>query len=440
MYKKLSPDSSGVLMRYVLSALMLLCAGLSAAERSQGGGDLITVESDLNDKLVQIVRDNAAACFNSLNETYFQLEPDRPLRIYLSATAAQSRKLLEDHGHTIEAGNPDKSGFYVPSVPAVYAYITAGDDGKITLEPLFASIAEHFVTERFSDAPEWFRLGLISFFSKNAQIIDGKLVPAESCPRAGLVLRAEVQTETRLNIKKLYISSDERFHEWSSGPAFVEAFFCWMQRNGHLASYIQKARQKGYELEVLEETTGVSAGKINIDLKKFIEGDCWTAAYLAEAEDAQDPNAKEKLLQTALESKPDYAEAQLALAKLYYQQGRGQLCQKALMPILSRPESPDLSEFAPAARLAATVLYDQTNYAQARDYYQKAWEKSDYYIYKYQIAYKLANCCHYLNEPEAARQWYGKFIESNFQPEQDQAAVAYAQKYIETFSPKEAGN
>jgi predicted negative regulator of RcsB-dependent stress response len=423
MYKMLNRRA---LTKCTLLALMLLCPGFSARERQQHKVPVVMVEGDFNDKLTQVVYDNAEACFNSLNETYFHIEPEKPLKIYLSQTAAEARTLIEDHGHLIEAGD----GLYVPSVPAVYTYITTGDDTNITFEPLFASIAEHFVAQRFGDGPEWLRTSLISFLSKGAQIINGKLMPAGPCPRAGLTLRAEVEADTRLNIKKLYVSSDERYREWPSGPALAEALLCWLHQNGHLASYIREVPKKGYELEVLEEVSGESAGKMNVELKKFIEGDYCTAAYLAEAEDAQDPNQKEEALLTALGKKPDYPEAQLALARLYYSQGKYQLCHKALMPILARPED---TRFMPAARLAAEVLYNQNNYAQARDYYQKAWDNADNYVYKYQIAYKVANCSHYLDEPEIAAQWYNRFLELDFRPDKDRAAVAYAQKYVETF-------
>jgi len=426
MYKKLNHQA---LTRCALLALMLLCPGFSTREQEQHEATFVTVEGDFNDKLIQIVFDNANACFQSLNETYFQIKPDKPLKIYLSRTAAEARRLIEDHGHLIEAGD----GFYVPSVPAVYTYITTGDDTNITFEPLFASIAEHFVARRFDDAPEWFRSGLISFLSKDARIIDGKLVPAGPCPRAGLALRGEVEAKTRLNIKKFYISSDERFREWPTGPYLASALLSWLYKNGYLANYIGLVKQKGYELEVLEEAIGSSAEKLNGDLKKYIEGECCTAAYLAEAEDAQDPNQKEEALLTALGEKPDYPEAQLALARLYYSQGKYQLCHKTLMPILARPED---AQFMPAARLAAEVLYDQNNYAQARDYYQKAWDNADNYVYKYQIAYKIADCSHYLNEPEIAAQWYDQFLELDFRPDKDQAAVSYAQKYVETFGSK----
>ena len=179
--------------------------------------------------------------------------------------------------------------------------------------------------------------------------------------------------------------------------------------------------------------TGSSAGKLNVDLKKYIEGECCTAAYLAEAQDAQDPKEKEGFLLEALKKIPDYPEAQLALARLYYGQGDYQSCQSALVSLLAEPQG---SLFLPAARLAAEVQYNLSNYSQARDYYIKAWDKAVDYVYKYQLAYKIANCCHYLNEPADAAQWYNRFLDKDFRPDSHPAAVSYAKKYVETFGTR----
>ena len=415
---------------FALIAVLLLCAPLLGRRSLESKEDFIVVSGALSPKLMQVISDNAKACFGSLNKTYFQFEPNEPLKVYVSQTVADARKLIEDHGCLIEAGDR----LYVPSVPAVYTYIYTGNDKSITFEPLYASIAEHLVDQSYSNPPEWFRCGLIAFFSKNAQIIDGKLAPAGPCPAAGLALRAEVEADTALNFNKLYISSDEKYRLWPTGPHLAAALLCWLHQNGQLANYIravqQKGYPKGYELEVLKEFTTASPKKI----KDFIEGDWCTAAHLAEAEDAQDDEEKEKALQAALQEKPDYARAQLALARLYYSTGENRLCRKTLMPILARADGPELM---PAARLTAKAYYDDKNYDLAREYYEKAWENAEYYAYRYQIAYKTANCCRYLDKPEEAVQWYQRFLDLNFCPAENEAAVKYAQKYVETFGTQD---
>ena len=431
MYKKPGKQS---LAAYIRIAVVVLCAVLSLQVWASRRSNLVTVEGDFSDKLIQIISDNANNCFNSLNETYFHVDSEKPLKIYLLHTLADLQKFSEEHNNQARSDSQRTlSGcdwFYVYSAPAVYTYISNPDSNHITLEPLFASIVENFMARQFDDAPLWFRSGLILFFSKNARISEGKLIPSGPCPRAGLALRGEVESETRLNIKKLYISSDERFREWPTGPHLAVALFSWLNKNGYLANYIGLVKDKGYELEVLEEATDLSAGKINIDLKKYIEGECCTAAYLAEAQDAQEPAEKEKFLLEALKKIPDYPEAKLALAKFYYDQGSYPACQSALVTLLADPQD---SRFLSAARLAAEVQYDLGNYAQAREYYQKAWDKGEDYVYKYQLAYKIANCCHYLDEPEIAAKWYNWFIELDFCCDSHPAAISYAQKYVETF-------
>ncbi|MFA5424724.1 MAG: hypothetical protein WC374_12800, partial [Phycisphaerae bacterium] len=367
---------------YLLPVVLLCCALSFAAIPKRQQANPVAVQGELDPKLMQIISANANTCCQSLNNTYFKINPDKTLVIYASQTLDEARRLIEIHGHSIEAGQ----GLYVPSVPALYTYITV-DNRKITLEPMFAGIAEYLVSEKFTDAPEWLRTGLISFFSDNACIIDGKLTPAGPDPQAGLALKSEVEADTRLNIKKLYVSSDERFREWPAGKYLASALLCWMNQNGYLDDYVLAAAEKGYNLEVLEEATGESAGKINIELKRFIEGDYTTAANLAQAEQLQEPNEKETALKNVLTEKPDYFQARLALAKFYYENDNYQLCQETLMPVLAQPEN---KLYFPAAKISAAVLYEQKNYAQANELYQALWKQSCSYVYKYQLAYKIA--------------------------------------------------
>jgi tetratricopeptide (TPR) repeat protein len=427
MYKK---SSIQILAICVWIALVMPCTVFSVQVRSSPQKNFVTVEGDFNDNLIQIISDNANACFNSLNETYFQIEPERALKIYLLHTAAEVQKLSEDHSSIsrseLQQTRSGQGCFYVYSVPAVYTYIYSDDSEQIILEPLYASIVEHFMARQFDDAPLWFRSGLISFFSANARIDNEKFIPAGPCPAAGAALRAEVKAGTALNFNRLYTSSDEGYLNWPTGRYLAAALLCWLQQNGQLADYISAVKQNGYGLEVLKEVTTASPKKI----KDFIESDFCTAAHLADAENAQDPNQKEQAILAALREKPDYPEAQLALVRLYYDQGNYKACQNALVSLLAAPQD---SLLLPAARLAAEVQYHLGNYSQARDYYQKAWDKADDYVYKYQLAHKIANCCHYLNEPADAAQWYSQFLELDFCPDRHPAAVSYAKKYVETF-------
>lgn len=428
--KRDKPAASGYL--YILPVL-LLCVAAFAANNPREQHKCVAVEGELDERLMQVISANANACYQSLNDTYFKINSDKTLIIYASKTLDDARRLLEVHGHSLEAGGD----LYVPSVPAIYTYITV-DNKNITFEPMFAGIAEHLVSEKLIDAPEWFRTGLISFFSDNTCIIDGRLVPSGPDPRAGAALKSETEADTRLNIKKLYVSSDERFREWPTGKYLASALLCWLQRNNYLDDYVLAAGQKGYNLEVLEEATGESAGKINIELKRFIEGDYSLAANLAQAEQLQDPNEKETALKKVLAEKPDYCRARLALAKFYNEQDNYQLCQETLLPLLAQPED---EVYFQAAKMSAAVLYEQKNYVKANELYQTLWNRAECYVYKYQLAYKIAGCNYYLGDKQAALKWYEEFLNLNFEPQQTETAVNYARSYIEAYNQnKRAGN
>ncbi|MFA5424564.1 MAG: tetratricopeptide repeat protein, partial [Phycisphaerae bacterium] len=155
-----------------------------------------------------------------------------------------------------------------------------------------------------------------------------------------------------------------------------------------------------------------------------------TAANLAQAEQLQEPNEKENALKNVLTEKPDYFQARLALAKFYYENDNYQLCQETLMPVLAQPEN---KLYFPAAKISAAVLYEQKNYAQANELYQALWKQSCSYVYKYQLAYKIAGCNYYLGDKQEALKWYKEFLDSNFEPRQNPEAVSHAQNYIEAY-------
>jgi tetratricopeptide (TPR) repeat protein len=418
MYPKLSRQLAVTFMLAVLTPFF----AAPAVQNDQPCTVQIIPQGNVNNKFTAIVLANAQACLASLSKVYFQVKFSEPLTIYLSATTGEG----SENTRTAEGAEATTAR----SEPVAYVNLSITDDEPVSLEPLFASIAGNLVHRQFSGAPLWFRTGLIDFFSKDTRIVDGNLISGGPRPSAALALRAELEAETRLNLKKLYVSSDERYRQWETGPYLTAALLNWLQQTGHLADYIRLAREKGYGFEVLVEATALPAGRVNIEFNRFIENDYCIAAYLAEAEDANSTDAKEKALQTALAARPDCSQAQLALAKLYCDTGRYGLSRSTLAPLLARAEDP---EFLPAARLAAEDFYRSRDYAEARQYYIKAWEKARYCPDRYRLAYRIGNCSHYLDEPKVAAKWYATFLELNFRPEQEKRAVDYARKYVETF-------
>ena len=187
-------------------------------------------------------------------------------------------------------------------------------------------------------------------------------------------------------------------------------------------------REKGYELSVLEETVSGSYGRINIGLSKFIKKDCYAGAYLKDGQQAEDKARKKQAFLKALELKPDYQTARLELAGCYYQSRDYENCRENLKQIFDDPES---IEYRRAASLMGNTYYNEKDYLKALEYYNKAWEYSDYYEYKYRVAYQIGNCFYYLKNPEGAKQWYEKFLDCKWEQESMKASADYARKYLE---------
>ncbi|MFZ0034536.1 MAG: tetratricopeptide repeat protein, partial [Sedimentisphaerales bacterium] len=316
---------------------------------------------------------------------------------------------------------------YESSTPAVYTHQFMNNGELNGWGALFHEIAHHFVQLNYRDPPVWFGEGLACFLGEQTQIVKGKLIVGSPSPLREQTLRDEIEKEDRRpNIKRLLSSSKEQFNDWDLGCHFARAFFYWLNETGRLEPYLKNVREKGYDLPVLEDTVSGSYGKINIELSKFIKKDCYAGAYLKDGQQAEDQARKIEAFLKALELKPDYQTARLELAECYYRSKDYEKCRENLKQILDKPES---IEYRQAACLMANTYYNQKDYTNALEYYKKAWEYSDYYEYKHRTAYQIGNCFNYLNDPENARQWYGKFLDCNWEKENMKTSVEYAQKY-----------
>ncbi|MDD5327028.1 MAG: tetratricopeptide repeat protein [Phycisphaerae bacterium] len=380
--------------------------------------------SDLDPCFVQFVLANAEAYYENIQEKYFQTSWQKPLTIYYCRTQSDTQKLLDKNGCENKVGR----GFYEPNAPAVYTHQFM-DDGELNgWDALFHEIAHHFIQLNHPDPPAWFDEGLACFLGEQAQIVKGKLIIGEPCPHREQILRDEFEQGRRTNIKRLFSSSTEQFNDWDLGCHFARAFFYWLYETDKLEQFLKNVREKGYDLPVLEETVSSSYGRINADLSKFIKNDCCAGAYLEDGRQVDDETEKINAFLNALELKPYYQAARLELAECYYRNKDYQKCRENLKQIL---ENPECIEYRQAAVLLANTYYNDKNYPQALEYYNKAWEYSDYYEYKYRLAYQIGNCFYHLKDSENARQWYKKFLDCRWDKENMKAGADYALKYIE---------
>jgi tetratricopeptide (TPR) repeat protein len=385
--------------------------------------DHFIIHSDLDPCYVQFVRANAEAYYENLHGRYFQTGWAKPLTIYYSRTQSDTQQLLDKNGHKIKVDY----GFYESGTPAVYTHQFM-DNGELSgWGTFFHEITHHFIQLNYRSPPAWFNEGLACFLGEQTRIVKGKMTVGRPNPWREQILRNEIEQDRRPNIKRLFSSSTEQFYDWDLGCHFARAFFYWLHETGQLEQYLKNVQENGFELSVLEETVSDSYGKINVELSKFIKKNCYAGAYLKDGWQTEDQAQKIQAFLKALELKPDYHTARLELAECYCRSKDYEKCRENLKQILDDPES---IEYRQAAGLMANTYYNEKDYPKALEYYNKAWEYSDCYEYKYRLAYQIGNCFYYLKDPEGAKQWYKKFLDCNWEPEKMKTSVDYARKYL----------
>ena len=381
------------------------------------------IDSNLEPGYVQFIQANAEAYFKNLKSLYFLRSWREPLLIYYSRTQSDTRELLSKHGHKAEVDY----GRYIYKVPAIYTHQFMDSGEHTGWGTLFHEITHHFIQLNYDKPPAWFDEGLASFLGEQTQIVNKRITVGRPNPRREQILRDKIEEGLRPNIKRLFSTSNEQFDNWDLGRHFARAFFCWLHENGYLKDYLRNVRKKGYELSVLEETVSQTYGKINVEFSRFIKQHCYAGAYLQDSRQAEDQTQREQTLLKALELKPDYKAAQLELAKCCYHTKNYEKSRENLEQILDDPEC---IEYRQAVTLLASTYYAQKNYSKALKHYKIGWKYSDYYEYKYRLAYKIGNCYHHLKNYERAKIWYKKFLDCRWEPESMKAQADYALKYI----------
>lgn len=393
--------------------------------------DHFIIRSDLDPRCVQFIRANADVYYKNMQGRYFQAEWTKPLTIYYSKTQSDTQQLLDKNGQKIKVDH----GHYDSGEPAVYTHQFM-DNGEINCwGALFSEITHHFIHLNFRNPPAWFDEGLACFLGEQTLIVKDKPIVGRPSPRGGQILRKELEQDHRPNVTRLFSSSTEQFNEWDLGCHFARALFCWLHETGKLEQYLKNVQEKGFELPVLEETVSAPYGKINIELKKFIEKHCFAGAYLQDGRQTEDQAQKIKAFLKALELDPNYQAARFELAECYYKSGDLEKCRENLTEILKDSESIECRQ---AAGLMANTYYNKKDYSKALEYYDKAWEYSDYYEYKYRTAYQIASCCYYLKDYEDAKLWYKRFLDCDWEPEKMQTGVDYANKYLASMTTADA--
>lgn len=391
------------------------------------------IHSDLDARYVHFVQANAEAYYENMAGRYFRTGGGKTLTIYYSKTQSGTFKLLREHGHKEKAHR----SYYIRDKAAIYTHRFAKQGGIIDIGTLFHEITHHFVWANFKDPPAWFNEGLACFFGDETRIVKGKVKVGEPNPWRERELKERIEKGIKPNLKRLLVMTRKQLYNWPVGYHFSRALFYWLYENRKLEKYLENAQKNGYELWVLEKTVGKGVDEINKDLLAFIKKDCYAGAYLKDGRRTRDSAQKKEAFLKALELKPHYRKAQLELALCYYRSGDYKESRRWLGRILRGAES---AEQGDAAKQMGHCYYEEANYVKALEYYQKALEYSDYYEYKYELYYWMANCHHRLKDYVTAKKLHKIFLDNNWEPEKYPQRAAYAKKYQKWNEKKSSEN
>lgn len=399
-------------------ALLLFTGAFAKEYRSEH----FVIHSDLDARYVHFVQANAEAYYRNMVGQYFRTGGRNPITIYYSKTQSDTFKLSHKHGHKTEA----RKSYYIRDESAIYTHRLTKEGKRNEIGTLFHEITHHFVRLNFKDPPIWFNEGLACFFGNETVIVKGKVTLGEPNPRRESKLKERIEKNVRPDIRRLLSMSQKQLYNWPIGYNFSRALFYWLHESGKLEKYLQNVRKNGYELRVLEQTVNKPVNEINKELLAFIKKHCYAGAYLKDGQRTRDPARKEKAFLKALQLRPYYAKAHLELARCYYRSKDYDAARAHLKRILLDTES---IEYRAAAEQIGRSYYKEKDYTQALKYYKIALDYSDYYEYKYELYYWMANCHYYLKDYTTAKKLHKMFLDNNWEPERHPEWVAYAKKY-----------
>ncbi len=400
---------------------LLTCNVSAETYRSQH----FIIYSDLDPRYIKILQANIEAFYNNLEGKFFKTGWTKPLEIYYSKNHSETFELLCKHGHNHKGSNiRARSSYYIVKTQTIYTHQYYDNKRLVGIDVLFHEITHHFVRLNFPNVPTWFNEGLATFLGIETRIVKGKAILGVPYPIGDYRLKEQIEKGTMPNVRKLFIMKDKRLYGWPIGYYFSRAFFYWLYENKELEQYLRNVQSEGYELSVLEKTVNKPVSRINEDLLVFIKADCYAGAYVYESRHSRDPNQQGLL--KALELKPRYARARLALARNCYWAKDYKKARQYLDLILRDDTSP---EYQLASELMGDCFTAEKNYERALQHYQKALEYADFDEHKYQLYYSIAQCYDNLKEGQKAEEFYQKFLAENWEQEKTPKLTKYAMDF-----------
>lgn len=405
---------------YIFGILMLLCFSNVLGQTYESKHFII--HSDMDSRYINIIQSNIETYYEKILSGYFAKGWEEPLTIYYSEKQSDTQLLLTGYGYKDKA----YYGIYIGDMSAIFTHHLMDNGSLSGLGTLFHEIIHRFVDLNFDRPSTCFNEGLATFLGEQTRIVGNRLTLGNANPWREQILRDMIENGYQIDVKRLLSLSAGQFYGKRGNYHPTRALFYWLYENGHLESYLENVKMKGYALSVLEETVGKSHDQINKELLSFIKENCYPAAYFQDGLSAKDAGQKKKYFEEALSIKPSYQPAMLELARCYYKNKGHNECRNNLEPIITIPPS---LKYGEAILLIADSYYSEKNYTEALQYYGKAWECLAYDEYKYEVAFWIASCHHFLGNREDAKQWYKVFLDTNWEPSRLHKLVDYAQSY-----------
>jgi hypothetical protein len=144
----------------------------------------LDIRNNFDPNYMQFIESNGNAFFNNVYNRYFDKPGKTRIILYYSKTETQSRQLIVKNGHKDEAGD----GFYVSSVPAIYAHYLSSNGKPLGWEQMYREIIRHLTRLNYPKIPQWFKKELAEYLSGQTSLVKDKIVLGQISPEFQKIL------------------------------------------------------------------------------------------------------------------------------------------------------------------------------------------------------------------------------------------------------------
>ncbi len=382
-----------------------------------------TIKSELPHGYLQLAEKAIADYHELVTKLHFSSNSLKAFTIIYSKTQQQTEQLLKIHGLDEDLSD----GYYLPDESAIYVHQIKNNGDYAGFRPLIYQTICHRIHNDYTGAPGWFKKELAYLIGMNGHLIRGKMIYEPLKYDDIAVLREKIELGRRINIRNIFYYKDNKYYSTPEGLALTRTLFHWLQRTDELEHYLANVREKGYTLQVLEESLDKPFSKINIELMEYIDSDRFDAQKeLTRIRNEESEESKKEQLVKLVIQYPDFFEAKLALGKFFYELRHYQSSRKYLDPIVREKDRPIHLK---SLKMMANSYYMEQNYKDAAMYYEQALEYAPYDPFRYRLMYQIAYCYCMLEENYKAKEWFNTFLKEKWNENDYNQQAQYAIEY-----------